>query len=341
MADEHFGKVLYIIPGTGRAASGLTPPYFYNYGSYFTGDSSGSSTAAPHRNTSIYKYYDSSLQTCLFSSLSSDGYFQVSPTSNALLSSNNLIDSTTKKDFVLETWWYAQNAITFNGGIFLIGSASATTKIQLTAKLSTNELVLDIHNGSATTPAYSVTSSTSVNTGTWYHIAVQGDATAGTITLFLDGTSVGSVTYDDWTATPTESHYFGANNYRSTGFGASGSYFNLNDIRCTVGTTRYTTGFTPPTQLVKTVSGTVLDDTGTGFAGEIIAVPRLFELEFDTTNYTYTNVRGLPFPQYYRTTAAANGTFSITVPDVEVDIIYLAPSGATLYNDLVDRVYPG
>ena len=81
-------------------------------------------------------------------------------------------------------------------------------------------------------------SSMSVNT--WYHLAVVRSGT--TVTLYLDGTSIGSVT-------DSKSLIDGGVNGVYVGQGNGNSNFNgyIDDVRITNGYARYTTNFTPPT----------------------------------------------------------------------------------------------
>jgi hypothetical protein len=74
---------------------------------------------------------------------------------------------------------------------------------------------------------------------TWKHIAVVRNA--GTLTVYVDGTSIGSASTGNWggsTGTLRIGTYFGD---------ARAGYFYMDDLRITKGIARYTGNFTPPT----------------------------------------------------------------------------------------------
>tara|TARA_B100001939_G_scaffold314619_1_gene299190 strand:+ start:1280 stop:2008 length:729 start_codon:yes stop_codon:yes gene_type:complete len=82
---------------------------------------------------------------------------------------------------------------------------------------------------------------------TWKHIAVVRNA--GTLTVYVDGTSVGSASTANWggsTGTLRIGTYFGNSRV---------GYFYMDDLRITKGIARYTGNFTPPTTAHLTSSG--------------------------------------------------------------------------------------
>lgn len=96
--------------------------------------------------------------------------------------------------------------------------------------------------------------------GTWFHAAVVRNG--NTITFYIDGVSRGSVTFTDSVAYST-SH--------ALTIGASSNnaaYFNgyLQDIRITKGVARYTSTFTPPSQIpaVKPIGAPLISDDVSG-----------------------------------------------------------------------------
>lgn len=97
--------------------------------------------------------------------------------------------------------------------------------------------VLIFHGFNATR----ITGTTTISTGTWYHVAVS--RVSGTTRMFLDGVQEGS-------------SYTDSNNYGNNGTNrpilcadrAGAQAFNgwMDELRVTVGVGRYSAGFTPP-----------------------------------------------------------------------------------------------
>ena len=97
-----------------------------------------------------------------------------------------------------------------------------------------------------------------------------------------------------------------------------------NDLFAVKGVALHTSAFTPPGSLVKTISGAVLDDTGSAAANrKVVAVPRSYPVRCFTA------------------TTDVSGDYSVYVPDSECSRLVLDDDAGTLYNDIVDRVIPG
>lgn len=79
-----------------------------------------------------------------------------------------------------------------------------------------------------------------------------------------------------------------------------------------------------PSQLTKTVSGVIKDDT---------------DAECDRTVRLYRRSDGHLIGEVM--SDAGDGTYSLNAPDEEVQRIVLDDDAGTLYNDLIDRVLPG
>jgi hypothetical protein len=136
--------------------------------------------------------------------------------------------------FTIEGWV----RINANGdrGIFQQGTSSFPA--------GTGNSVALGYNNSGTWQIYAkntnTNSSATYSTNTWYHFALVRSGT--TTTLYIDGTSVITVTSDttDYTGT-----YFGVGSI----YGTSGTNLNgyIDDLRVTTGYARYTTNFTAPT----------------------------------------------------------------------------------------------
>tara|TARA_R100001163_G_scaffold40056_1_gene30391 strand:+ start:48 stop:1151 length:1104 start_codon:yes stop_codon:yes gene_type:complete len=83
--------------------------------------------------------------------------------------------------------------------------------------------------------------------GVWKHVAVVRNS--GTLTVYVDGTSIGSASTGNWgnsTGTLRIGTYFGD---------ARSGYFYMDDLRMTRGIARYTGNFTPPTTSHLTSAG--------------------------------------------------------------------------------------
>lgn len=92
-----------------------------------------------------------------------------------------------------------------------------------------------------------ITASTSITANTWQHFAAV--RSGSTVTLYLDGTSVGSGTSDGNTTTDgsgTFDYFIGCLDYDNGGYRfPAGGY--IDEVRVTKGVARYTANFTPPT----------------------------------------------------------------------------------------------
>ncbi|MDP1956268.1 MAG: LamG-like jellyroll fold domain-containing protein [Polaromonas sp.] len=104
--------------------------------------------------------------------------------------------------------------------------------------------------------AAGVTSSVTVATGVWYHLAVTRQS--GMMRLFVDGVLQGSESSSGSTTEPIKSiggYYAAGNNEYHNGY--------LDDIRITKGVARYIANFTPPMQAFPN-AGPVLDPNAVG-----------------------------------------------------------------------------
>ena len=90
--------------------------------------------------------------------------------------------------------------------------AGATSLLYLAKSGNNNGFRVELINASNAT--VQVNSSFVPVVGTWYHVAAVGDATAGTLSLFVDGVSVGSATgYDGLLANAANSWTIGRGQY--------------------------------------------------------------------------------------------------------------------------------
>ena len=135
------------------------------------------------------------------------------------------------QDYTLEGW-INFNSVSSDQGIFQVGGLGVTYPLMV-LWWSGWKMYVD---GSA---YGDTTGQPTPSANTWYHIAVVRNS--GTVTFYLDGTALSSVS-SDTTAYSNQSLDIGG--YVSTSY-LSNAYFE--DWRITVGLARYTSSFTPPT----------------------------------------------------------------------------------------------
>lgn len=184
--------------------------------------------------------------------------------------------------------------------------------------ISTGVFVFSSGTGLAYRPY--LVSTTAIRNAGWTHIAIS--RSGNTAKLFVNGvleathTAAGTADYTTDNTPRIMSAAHTTTNVTAKGY--------LQDLRITNGVARYTEDFTPPGALYgKTISGTIYDANGDAAQRTVLAVPRSY-----------------PNNWVFATQSAADGTYSLTVPDVECSRIVLADE-TTLYNDIVDRVLPG
>lgn len=153
-----------------------------------------------------------------------------------------------------------------------------------------------------------------LTTNTEYDIEVS--RSGNTYRIRIDGTTVSTttstVTVADIAAAPV------------IGTGWSSSFFasgQMNDLMVTKDSVANVSDYTPG-KLIKTLSGTVKDNTNANAIRTVRAYPRLV---------------GSP---RFETTSASDGTWSLSVPDTECNVICLDDSAGTTYNDLIARATP-
>jgi hypothetical protein len=136
-------------------------------------------------------------------------------------------------NFTIEGWVYLSTTGTAK---YVAAKGTSTTGWALGVN-SSNQLVFNYTSST-------LTSSTALSSGQWYHIAVVRNGTAtGNVKIYLGGTTdatSGGAINDNFNQTSIG--YVGADR---TGANAMNGY--LEDIRITKGYARYTANFTPPT----------------------------------------------------------------------------------------------
>lgn len=144
----------------------------------------------------------------------------------------------TTGDFTIEFW---ANTATTSGVRTWIAKQTGTGvyPFQLAQNVTTDKLTWRGFNTSVGL-FMTITGTTTLVTGTWYHVAMTRNGT--TFTLWLNGASEGTATSSDALYTNASDGLFFGNN----GAGSSGLSGYMDDIRITKGVCRYTAPFTPP-----------------------------------------------------------------------------------------------
>jgi len=189
-----------------------------------TGKNNLETVADAQIDTSVKKYGTGSME------FDGTGDWLVSP-SNSLYDLNG--------DFTIEFWIYLNS---------LSGNPTPIDRAYTGSALDSNGYL--IQYGSSALKFYgggsSITSSQTDSTSTWFHYAIV--RSGSTITMYRNGTSVGSATIST-AFTYARELSIGGNSRAGGGFAAGQGAMNgyIDDLRITKGVARYTTAFTPPT----------------------------------------------------------------------------------------------
>ena len=143
-------------------------------------------------------------------------------------------------DFTIEMWFNA--TVATNNGVFQTGNGLSTS-YQIGIVVASNLLYIGLGNAGVSSTGIPVT------VGTWNHIAVSRQS--GTTRVYLNGLQARS-SADSYNYTDT---YFTIGGYYSTAYLFNGS---ISNVRVVSGTALYTSAFTPPTNPLTAVSGTIL-----------------------------------------------------------------------------------
>lgn len=292
MTDEHYDKVSLLLPMSGE-----------NNGTTFTDWSPVPKTVTSYGNaktvTAQSKYYGSS------------GYFDGS---GDYLTSTHFRTITGNSDFTVEAWVYMTQAITeYWRGVFVRRSGGESFGFVVNDTAARFEW-WDNSN-------YNEISSSGVSLlNRWAHVAAC--RSENTVYVSLDGIvasapigTIDSSTGDGWIGGAQDTDRFFA------GY--------MQDFRITEGIARYTSNFTPPTSLIKTISGIITDRFGQPCQRKVYAVSR-------PTDATAPQilVHGLSEP--------TTGAYELIVPSGEevTRVVVSEDDDDPLLNDIVDRVIP-
>jgi hypothetical protein len=138
-------------------------------------------------------------------------------------------------DFTIECWYYSPVGYA-TGNAYLFDLGVNGTRVQL----ASNQLYFIAVAGSGVTGAAGIGTGAS----TWYHLAIA--RSGSTITVYVNGTSIGNV---------TNASNLTDNDCRIGQYGGGGNGFNgyIQDFRITKGYARYTANFTAPTAAFPTL----------------------------------------------------------------------------------------
>ena len=245
--------------------------------SSFTDSSSNSRTITANGNTT---------QTS-FSPYRSGGYSTLVGTSDAAdylsIAQDASINSLYSGDYTIEFWFNKQSERTQN---FILSKGGGTTREWGIAVQSTAVIIYWSTNGASSGDA-SVSLSTTIDLNKWYHLAVTFDSVTNTITVYLNGSSLGTGTFTSIYG-GTGTLYIGK--FMDYGAISHSCHAYITDLRVVKGTAVYTAAFTPPDERLTAITNTSL-----------LACHLPYIADGSTNNHTITpngNVSTKPFAPY-------------------------------------------
>ena len=213
--------------------------------STFTDSSSNSHTITANGNVT---------QTS-FSPYRSGGYSALVGTSDAVdylsVAQNASINSLYSVDHTIEFWFNKQSERTQN---YILTKGGQTTREWGIAVQSSAVVVYWSTNGASSGDS-SISLSTTIDLNKWYHLAVTFDSTTSTITVYLNGSSLGTGTFTSIYG-GTGTLYIGK--FMDYGAISHSCHAYIRDFRIVKGTKVYTSNFTPPTGPLTAITNTSL-----------------------------------------------------------------------------------
>ena len=207
------------------------------------GPPSNESYTAPREQIYFYPVADTQIDTAQSQFGGASALFD--GTGDYLESTTTNLTAFGTGNFTMEGW-FRLNSTGIVQYIFDSRNAAGSTAYAMTWQVRTDNKIYLFINGS-----YRITSTSTLTTGTWYHIAIvrNGD----TMTLYLDGSSEGT-----WTGISAVS-FVASQTLLGTYHGKNAAYWNgyMDEIRFS-DTARYTSGFTPSTSAFTNDANTVL-----------------------------------------------------------------------------------
>jgi len=219
----------------GAQIQAIEDPYFYNTSLLLNMDSNFSDSSVYQNSTTTGGGV--SISTVDFKYGDGSGYFNGNGDAITIASSDSL--DLSGQDWTIETWIRPNGDYSNWRMILTKRNSSGDYNYQLYLDRYTGEL--RFYPGGA--PSDVVTGVTP-QANVWSHVAVA--RSNGTVTVYLNGNSVGSMVSDtDFNSAPLG---IGCVANGVSGFGGHGFFGYIDDVRITKGVARYTTNFTPPTE---------------------------------------------------------------------------------------------
>ena len=198
-----------------------------------------------------------------YSSQSYSVYFNTA--ASGLSVAHNTALDLSSGDFTIECWYY-KNTTSVNGEYIVAKSGNAGNRFHAYCIVSsgTNTYSFNLGNSTGASIIQGFSFGT-LNLNTWYHLAAT--KSGSTITLFVNGTQVASAAQtitivDNGSALTVGNQYTDTSKTVLTTGGSQGQVIGgyVSNLRIIKGTAIYTAGtnFTPPTDQLSAVSGTVL-----------------------------------------------------------------------------------
>jgi len=144
-------------------------------------------------------------------------------------------------DYTIEFWMYAPSDVTTRQCI--LETAATTTSSGIMVDITSGTARLNIYRSVSSSLTTSQSSSASISTGQWHHVAFS--VTTSDVKTFVDGTLEATTS---WSLAGSSANSQGSLSIGGSELGSVTDFTGyLSDVRITKGLARYTANFTPPT----------------------------------------------------------------------------------------------
>jgi len=144
-------------------------------------------------------------------------------------------------DYTIEFWMYAPSDVTTRQCI--LETAATTTSSGIMVDITSGTARLNIYRSVSSSLTISQSSSASISTGQWHHVAFS--VTTSDVKTFVDGTLEATTS---WSLAGSSANSQGSLSIGGSELGSVTDFTGyLSDVRITKGLARYTANFTPPT----------------------------------------------------------------------------------------------